>query len=170
MRKLKLFSLLMLLFVGIGQVWGSIANPYTTTIGSKQWSSSGSSVTLDEVSWTLTTNGTYFGYDATKGQQISTSVTSVSLRTSDIEGTINSITINTSGGSKTSASVSVSVGGNTYSPASSSITSSAANYTFTGSSSGEIVISWSQSAVKAVYFKSITVNYTPSGGTEEPTV
>jgi len=162
--------ILLFLVVGVGQAWGDIANPYTTTIDEKKWASSNASISLDGVSWKLTTNGTYFGYDATKGQQISTSVTSVALETSDIHGTINSVKINTSGAKNTEATVSVSVGGVTYTPASSTLTSTAKDYTFTGSSTGKIVISWSQSVVKAVYFKSITVNYTGESCSVNPTI
>ena len=59
------------------------------------------------------------------------------------------------------ATVGVTVGGAAFGGAAKSLTSSAADYTFTGSASGEIVITVTKpsKATKALYVKSIIVTY-----------
>ena len=140
--------------------WGQAKESYTATITSKTWSDNGTQ-TLNNVNWTLTNDGNYYGYDATKGQQVgsgSNPAKSMSLSTNGISGTITSITINTSGASSVNATISASVGGTQWGNAK-SITANATDYTFTGSGTGEIVFSWTQTSSKALYFKSITVVY-----------
>ncbi len=125
--------------------------------------SSAGAQTLNGVSWTMAgTGGSYFGYDGTKGQQFgsgSKPYSAITLTTSGISGTISSIVVNTSGASSVAATVSCSVGGNAFGTQTQSISATATNYTFSGSASGEIILSWAQTSSKAIYVKSITVTY-----------
>ena len=166
---LKTMLLLCALIAGSSSAW---ATDYSYTFSSQQFSEAGAK-TLNGVSWTMAgTGGSYFGYDGTKGQQFGSGTkpySALSLTTSGISGTITSVVVNTSGASSISGTVAVSVGGNGFecnSKTTASLTSSATSYTFTGSASGDIVISWAQSSSKAIYVKSITVTYSTGGGSE----
>ena len=137
---------------------------YTHTLTAKKWEADGDQ-TLSDVSWTLATDGTYFGYDATKGQQIGSGkapASELTLSTSGLSGTIKQVKIYTSGANEIEATVSVSVNSVDYlsgEDASKAISSTNTAYTFTGSQKGEIVISWAQTSSKAIYFKQIEVVY-----------
>ena len=171
MRKTTFLKTLLLslgfLFVNISV----FADTYTYTVTASQWTTVGSA-NLNSVSWNLAaiwkTGTAYFGYDATRGQQIGSSTnyaTAASLTTAAISGTIVSVKINTSGASSTNATVGVSVGGSAFlngTTSSPTLTSSAADYTFTGSANGSVVISWTQTSAKALYFKSIEITYITS--------
>ena len=143
------------------------AHDYSHTIISKTWDAAGSQ-TLNGVSWDLDVTGTsYYGYDATKGQQIGSGTypaSEMTLSTSEISGTIKSIKIYTSGAQSINATVSVSVNGEAYSCNSSTnpveISSTNTDYEFTGEEEGTILISWSNSSSKAMYFKRIDIEYT----------
>ena len=134
---------------------------YSYTFGSKQFAENGNK-TLGGINWMLSgTDGSYWGYDATKGQQFGSDsypYKSMKLSTSDIEGTITKIEINTSGASDIKASFQVSVGGVQYGE-NTQLTKSATTYTFEGSSSGEIKFEYTQTSSKAIYIKSISVTY-----------
>ena len=103
--------------------------------------------------------------NSTKGSQVGTGsnpATSIVLTGASISGTISSVVINTSGASGISATVGISVGSTAFqcsSQETASLTSSAADYTFTGSASGNIVITWTNSSDKAIYIKSVTVTF-----------
>ena len=162
---MKTMLLLCALMVGSMNGW---ATNYSYTFTAKVWSAAGSQ-TLSGVSWTMAgTGGAYFGYDGTKGQQFgsgSKPYSAVSLTTSGISGTITSVVVNTSGASSIVGTVAVSVGTTGFlcnSKTTASLTATATDYTFTGSASGDIVISWAQTSSKAIYVKSITVTYTTS--------
>jgi len=164
--KWKWFALLLLglLFIS-GQ---ANATTYTGTITSTTWSAYNAQ-TLNAVSWTAAaTGGAYWGYDATKGQQFGSAAkpaTALSLTTSAIPGTITSITINTSGAASVAGTLSVKVGGVPFTSGGStsiSLTVTSTPYTFTGSATGNIVISWTQTSSKALYLKSISVDYNTS--------
>ncbi len=169
---LKTMLLLFALIAGSSSVW---ATDYSYTFTSSVWSAAGAK-TLNGVSWTMAgTGGSYFGYDGTKGQQFgsgSNPYSALSLTTSGISGTITSVAVNTSGASSISGTVAVSVDGNDFecdSKTTASLTSSATSYTFTGSASGNIVISWKQTSSKAIYVKSITVTYS-TGSSSDPSI
>lgn len=118
--------------------------------------------TVDGLTLTLNNNGEYYGYDGTKGQQIgsgSKPAKSMTLTTS-VSGTITKVIVNTSGASSVNASVSVTVGGTAFkcgSNTSKAISATATNYEFIGSGTGDIVITWTQTSSKALYFKTISV-------------
>ena len=143
-------------------------NTYTHTIESKTWDGTGSQ-TLTSKSWSLSNNGDYYGYDATKGQQVGSGnnpASSMTLSSSAFSGTITSVKISTSGGSSISATVGVSVGSTDFTKNGDgltktvSLTSTNTEYTFSGSATGTITISWAQTSSKAIYFKKIVVGYT----------
>ncbi len=131
----------------------------------------GSGTADDEAVWTVASDAAESSYDGTKGIHYGTGSKAVSyltLTTSDISGTITEIVVNASGASGTSAKLNVTVGGSAFGTEK-SLTSSAANYTLTGSASGEIVISLTQSsAQRAIYCKSIVVTYDGGGVTPTP--
>lgn len=146
------------------------ATDYSYTFSSQQYTGTGSK-TLNGVSWTMAgTGGAYFGYDGTKGQQFgsgSKPYSALSLSTSGISGTITQVVVNTSGASSIAGTVAVSVGSTNFqcnSKTTASLSATATAYTFTGSASGDIVISWAQTSSKAIYVKSITVTYSGGGG------
>lgn len=162
----KIFGFLLIMLLMVGKSWGQ----YAHTITAKTWSVYDTQ-TLTGVDWTASaTGGEYWGYDATKGQQFGSGnnpAKPLTLKTSGIPGTISSIKISTSGASSVVGTLVVSVGGTTFSPASITLTSTNAEYTFTGSAVGEIVLTWTQTSSKALYLKKIEIAYTE---TATPTI
>lgn len=160
MKKFLLSFLCCLLAVVSGY-----AEKYTYTFTSTQFTANGAK-TLNDVTWTLSGDGGYWGYDSTKGQQFGKSADpykSMTLSTSDIKGTIESIIINTSGAKDIKGSCTVLVDGIQFGNEI-TLTNTATNYTLTDSASGTIVLSFTQTSSKAIYIKSITVTYTPESG------
>lgn len=158
----KLLSLLLIATLTTAVGW---AETYTYTFTGKVYSAL-ETQTLNGVSWTLsgTTNDNepFFGSDNNKGHQFGSSshyFTSLLLSTTAISGNIQSITINASTASSSNAKLAVTVGGSSYIQ-NLSLSTVATDYTGTGNSSGEIVISISQTSPKALYIKSIAVTYT----------
>ena len=154
-----------------------LANPYTYTFEAKTFEEEGT-LTLANAEWTLATDAGYFGYDGTKGQQIgsgSKPASTLTLTTADIPGTITKVVVNTCGASGIDATFSVSVGETAFQYAgeatetttSAPLTNTATEYAFTGSASGAITLSWTNSSSKAIYVKSIYVEYTTED-TPEP--
>ena len=148
---------------------GELANPYTYTFEAKMFEGEGTQ-TLANAEWTLATDGGYFGYDRTKGQQIGSSskpASTLTLTTADIPGTITKVVVNTSGANGIEATFSVSVGETEFQYAndatgettSATLTNTATDYEFTGSASGAITLSWANRSAKALYVKSIYVEY-----------
>ena len=156
--KQKLLLVLSFMLVTLGLQ----AEEYSYTFESSQFTAVNETKELGGVNWTVAGTGSdYFGYEAARGHQFGKSklpFTSITLSTSDIPGTITEIVLNTSGASKTDAKATVSVGGSQYGDQI-SLTTSATEYTFQGSASGEIVISYTLTK-SAVYVKSIKVTYT----------
>ena len=155
----------------------TIANPYTYAFTAKVFDAKQQTKELAGVNWTLDMTcddaDGYFGYDGTKGQQFGSGnkpASALTLSTSDIPGTITKVTVNTSGANSIAATFGITVGETsfTYGEAKSqtvSLTNTATDYEFTGLASGEIVISYAQTSSKAIYIKSINVEYTTP---EEP--
>lgn len=156
-------ALLMVMIITVGSLFAQTS--YSHTIGAKTWSAFGTQ-TLSNVEWTAAgSSTTYFGYDATKGQQFgsgSSPCAELSLSTTAIEGTVTSVKVNTSGASSVAADFKVKVGGTYFTcngNESVNLTKTATDYTFTGSNSGEIRLEWAQTSSKALYVKSIEVTY-----------
>ena len=148
-----------------------LANPYSFTFESKTFDAKSQTKTLNVADWELNvtcedTDG-YFGYDATKGQQFGSAnkpATAITLSTADIPGTITKVVVNTSGASNIDATVAVKVGEADFASETTTLTNVATDYTFTGSAEGAITISWANNSAKAIYVKSIYVEYS----NEEP--
>lgn len=176
-KQTKVTVLLLLLFVFGLSGWATTYS-YAAVSGDLGTSSvvTNASVTLNSVAWSFSTTSatgvSYMGYDSSTGRgiQIGSSTnycTSVILSTAAISGTINSVTVGAGSASSGNGTLTVSVGGVTYSPASVTLntTTTPTTYTFTGTSSGTIVITYSQTAKKALYLKSIDVDYSTSSCT-----
>lgn len=133
----------------------------------------GSGTADDGVKWTITSDGAEADFDNAKGIHYGTNNKAVSylrLKTSGISGTITKIVVNASGASKTTAKLNVTVSGMPFG-GKKSLTANNKPYTFTGNSTGEIVVELKQkSANKALYVKSIVVTYSYEvpQGTENP--
>ena len=143
---------------------GGGSSTYTGTVTSATWNAAANNAgTLNSVSWQAAgSGGGYAGYDATKGHQFGSSAnffTSLSLTATSFTGSISQVEVSTSGASDIKGTVSVSVGGTTYSPATETLTATNTAYTFTGSSTGNVVISWANTSAKAIYLKTIKVTH-----------
>lgn len=157
---------------------------YTTTSGGSGTSETstltftvacgGSGTADDGAAWTVTSDGTESTYDSTKGIHYGTGsadVQYIQLATSGISGTISKVVVNASTASGVSATASVTVGGTSFTcgdETSPSLSATATSYTFTGSGSGEIVVRVEKpsSASKALYVKSVAVDYSTGGGSQ----
>lgn len=153
----KSWLLMMLLLIGSGSAWaGESTLTFTKACG-------GSGTANDGVKWTVASDGTESNFDNTKGIHYGTSKAAVGyikLTTSGISGTITKVVVNASGASGTTGELNVTVGGAAFGGDPKSLSSTATEYTFTGSASGEIVVTVSQSsAKKALYVKSVEVTY-----------
>ena len=119
--------------------------------------------------------GTISSFSNTQGMHFGTNnstCNSVSINTSGISGTITNVTVEASRGSSLVGTLAISVGGTTFyngNSTTNALTTSNAQYSYTGSGSGEINILWTKTSGKGAYYiKSITVTYTT--GSTTPTV
>ena len=164
--KTLLVVCLMTIFGGVS-AWGA-TNTYTYTFSKLSLTTGQTSynLTLDGVDWTLSSSAAinYFGFDTNttnKGLQIGAgSVEKASpdftFSTTEIAGKITSITVNASTAKSASATLTVKVNDTQYGDTK-DLTKTATDYTFTGSETGTIEISYAQTTSKALYIKSITV-------------
>ena len=126
------------------------------------------------VTWKSTAS--WQNLEPSRGAQIGSGnapATGIVLTGSSIPGTITSVVVNTAGASSINATVAVAVAGTVFkcnNNTTASLTSSAANYTFTGSGSGDVVITWANSSSKAIYIKSITTTYSTASFSTAPTI
>lgn len=131
----------------------------------------GSGTADDGKSWTVTSDGTESSYDSTKGIHYGTSSAAVQyiLLSSSVftTGTITEVVVNASVASGvTNTTVSVRIGGNQFGGTGRTLTTTATDYTFSGSVAAgtiEVEIRKPESAVKAIYCKSVVVTYTTPG-------
>ena len=161
LRKTFALKALMLVAMLVGAITNAWADESTLNFTA---ACSGSGTASDGAVWTVTSDGDESVFDSTKGIHYGTgkaAVQYITLSTSDIPGTISKIVVNASGASGVTAALNVTVGGEAFGEQGQSITSSAAEYTFEGSAEGEIVVTLTkpESAVKALYVKSIVVFY-----------
>lgn len=158
---LKTMLLLFALIAGSSSAW---AETSTLNFTAK---CNGSGTADDGVKWTVTSNGTESTFDSTSGIHYGTSsaeVTYVQLSTSGISGTIKKVVVNARD-AQAKATVSVTVGGTAFTcSGSAKATNTSADYTFTGSGTGEIVVKVDRgsSMKKAIYVKSVVVTYESS--------
>lgn len=133
---------------------------WTHTFASGQLNSS--PATLSGKTWTYTATwemGPSFAFDSNKGIKIGGGTSycqAFTLSSTDFTGTINKIIVNSSTDSGGNAKFKVYVN-NVQWGAETSLTSTATNYEFTGSGSGEIKISYTNTAYKSFYIKSLSV-------------
>lgn len=90
--------------------------------------------------------------------------TEIVLTGTGIPGTISDVIVNTHGTSSINATVAVTVGGTTFTRTdgintTANLTASAANYAFSGSGVGDVVLTWTNNSDAAIYIKSITITY-----------
>lgn len=168
----RLLSLKTLLVICLMAIVGGVetwADTYKYTFTSKVFKNTSTTSKenletqkLGDVSWTTSGKIPFVDYDAEKGQQFGSQrkPADFSISTSYVNGTITSIKINASKGKNGSSTLAVSVGGNQYGK-DVSLTNSATNYSFEGSSSGEVKISIKSVSI-AAYIKSIEITYTSS--------
>jgi len=165
MKSLRLFFVMLLAMITGAASADESSLTFTQTCG-------GAGTSGDGVEWTVTSDGDESVFDSNKGIHYGTgklAVQYIKLSTSGITGTITKIVVNASTANGVTATVDVTVGGVAFGGDAQTLTNSAAEYTFEGSATGEIVVNVAkpESAVKALYVKSIVVTYTPSG---EPVV
>ena len=166
--KTLLVVCLMTIFGGMS-AWGA-TNTYTYTFTKSPGLTTGQTsynLTLGDVDWTLSSsvaiNSFNFDNNNSRGFQIGSGTAGKSspdftFSTTGIPGTIKSITVNASTASKASATLTVKVHDTQYGDAK-TLTTTATDYTFTGGETGTIEISYAQTTQKALYIKSITVEY-----------
>ena len=143
----------------------AFADTYSFTFDKdNKFSGSGTEI-LNGVAWTLETDASHFqmeGGDNSRGLQIgskNTPATSLVLSTSGITGTITSVKINTCGASGINATIDATVSGNAFGEQYTLTETSSTDVTFTGSASGEIKLTYTNSAKAAIYIKSVEVTY-----------
>ena len=157
----KLFSLL---FVALLTLSAGAATYSFTFESSPKFSADGGTYTYDDVTWTYPSSPyiSYEGGATSRGVQIGSSknpAESFTFSTSDIEGTITKITVKASSTSS-DADLRVTVGNSAFGGIQSIAGANNQDFTFEGSAEGEIVVTWTNNAIeKAMYFKSITVEY-----------
>ncbi len=157
----KLFSLL---FVALLTLSAGAATYSFTFESSPKFSTDGGTYTYDDVTWTYPSSPyiSYEGGATSRGVQIGSNknpAESFTFSTSDIEGTITKITVKASSTSS-DADLRVTVGNSAFGGIQSIAGTNNQDFTFEGSAEGEIVVTWTNNAIeKAMYFKSITVEY-----------
>ena len=160
---LSIFAVMLAVFSVQAQEYSyTLAKGDGTTFGDVTWNGVEWNISADNTSHCQWDGSTSKGYQFGSGSNPCKTLT---LSTSGIEGTITKIVVNTSGASSVNASFTVSVGGTQYG-GSTKLTASATDYTFTGSASGEIKFSYTQTSSKAIYIKSIAVTYESAGSGE----
>lgn len=145
-----------------------VTKTYTYTFDKKTFDSVGNQ-TLSGVSWTLAGDGTYFGYDSQngKGQQFGSNNSPFKNLTlsSNSFTNVTKIIINTSGANGIKAVCKVTVGNVEGSGSGFDLTKTSADYTITFAEavSGPVQFTYTQTtSSKAIYIKSITVEYSVS--------
>ncbi|MCQ2254342.1 MAG: chitobiase/beta-hexosaminidase C-terminal domain-containing protein [Bacteroidaceae bacterium] len=145
------------------------AASHTTTFTRTDFTQKGQTCTYDgDVSWTnngtwkaFDTLGAFFGWSATKALQFgstSNPCSEFSLTSGSFAGkTVTKVTVNSSTGNSAEATCTVSVGGKSF--GTKTLTTDPTDYEFTGSASGDVVVSWAQTTERALYVKTITVEY-----------
>lgn len=172
MRMKKLLTFLTLLTLSIGVTWAAeVTDTWTASSGAIAASTSGTISTTGGKTWNFTRNTVvYTGWTSNCIQLGSKSGAETVTFSSSAYGTSTIKSVSVECASYQGAhKVSISVGGNTYlaSTATSSWTT-VETKTGTGTSSGQIVISFTNGS-RALYIKSISVTYEENGTTPEPT-
>ncbi len=168
------FTICLLCLVGGVNVMAQETYSYTFKSGDLK-EATPKTYTFNKVEWDVSGKIAYIGWDGTKtnkGIQLASSrnnVTDVTFSTKNISGTITSVKVNSSVGSKGEAIISVKVGGTSWGTQTNTA-KTATSFDFTGTGNGEISIELKNQADKALYIKSITVEYTTGKVTPTPTI
>ncbi|MBQ7689706.1 MAG: chitobiase/beta-hexosaminidase C-terminal domain-containing protein [Muribaculaceae bacterium] len=155
----RTFTLLILLLLGITASYGATSSLIFTA------KCNGSGTSDDDKYWIITSDGAESNFDNVCGIHYGTNSASVSyiqLETTDFGSkTISEVTVNARDAQE-KATITVKVGGTSYTcSGSNTATNTSADYTFTGSSSGKIVVAVDRKSQmkKAIYVKSVIVTY-----------
>ena len=138
-----------------------VEKTYSYDFTAAQFSANGTK-TLNDVAWTLAGDGGYWGYDSQygKGQQFGSGnkpYKSLTLTSTSFTN-VSKIVINTSGASSIAGKCNVYVGETLVETI--TLTSTATSYTIDVSDlTGEIKLEYTQTSSKAIYLKSIQVDY-----------
>ena len=177
-RHLLFKSLLLLCALVVGtNAWADTVS-YTATSNDKptatNGTTSGSVTGTNSISWsysvtqaTKKNKNPFVNHSSDYGWQLGSSnspCTAFSISTSGISGTITQIQVVT-GSASTSSAINVTVGGNNFGTQGQATGSGStvSTQTFTGSASGEIIVS-ATASTGAFYFKSVTVTYSAGSG------
>lgn len=155
--------------VTVKQVVNAETSQYSYEFTEKTITANGS-VTLGDASWTVAGDGGYWGYDANssnKGQQLGSGgkpYKTLTLSTDYFsDKNITNVTINTSGASDIAATMNVTING--ASVGSQSLTTTATSYSFNVDNLfGVLAFNFTQTSSKAIYIKSIAVDYVVKEG------
>lgn len=174
---LKSFLLLCALVAGAGTAWAdenvsTVSTTFSATGDvTDKFTQTGDNTS---VSWDLAvtwgSDASWQSMNNSKGSQIGSGgkpARSIVLTGSGISGTIMSVVVNTSVASGGTTTVAVSIGDTEFkykNNSTATLVTSATDYDFTGSASGNVVITWDQPTTsKAIYIKSVTITYTEAG-------
>ena len=151
------------------------AATYTYSFTEKVFGKSGETVDLGGIEWTATSDAGYFGFDTTdakKGQQFGSKkkpATTLTLSTAAFKDKITAITVETAGAGGIKATLDVTVGGKAFGKQY-TLTTTKTEAEFKGEETGEIVLSYKNSAQAALYISAITVTTLGEGETPQPPV
>ena len=139
---------------------------WTHTFASGDITTSSDSASLDGVNWTIPTKAAFANGAGTDGLQLGSSNNQLSdfiLKTNEFEGTITKVIV-TARASKKGGNVAVAVNNVSYNDKV-TLTTNQTDYTFEGSSQGELSLTFNG----VVYLKKIDVYYTTSGASKTAT-
>ena len=172
MKKLLRYSLT-LVFALVASV--GFAATYTYSFTEQVFRKSGETVDLGGIEWTATSDAGYFGFDTTdakRGQQFGSKnkpATTLTLSTAAFKDKITAITVETAGAGGIKATLDVTVGGKAFGKQY-TLTTTKTEAEFKGEETGEIVLSYKNSAQAALYISAITVTTLGEGETPQPPV
>ena len=166
------FTICLLCLVGGVNVMAQETYSYTFKSGDLE-KTTPKTYTFDKVEWNVSGKIAYCNWSGNdKGYQLASkndNGTDVTFSTTNIPGTITSVKVNSCVGSKGKAEISVKVGGTSWGTQTYTTTTSK-SFDFTGTGNGEISIELKNQAKKALYIKSITVEYTTENVISAPTI
>ena len=168
------FTICLLCLVGGVNVMAQETYSYTFKSGELK-EATPKTYTFNKVEWDVSGKIAYIGWDGTKtnkGIQLASqkkNATDVTFSTTNISGTITSVKVNSSVATDGKAIISVKVGGTSWGTQT-NIATTATSFDFTGTGNGEISIELKNQVKKALYIKSITVEYTTGKVTPTPTI
>ena len=168
------FTICLLCLVGGVNVMAQETYSYTFKSGDIK-ETTPKTYTFNKVEWDVSGKIAYIGWDGNntnKGIQLASqkkNATDVTFSTTNIPGTITAIKINSCVASSGKAEISVKVGGTSWGTQTNTATT-ATSFDFTGTGNGEISIELKNQAKRALYIKSITVEYTTENVISAPTI